>query len=215
MLHTAIPTQRRTRGRPRREDVAAIEEVLLGVALKEFLEHGYGGASLARIVRNAGISKTTLWSRYADKAALFRAIMNRQIERMDGDHVLLPDGGKPDLAKGLLSYATHLLNAAVEGEMPAVERLLATEAARFPELGKAAVERTMLVVRQVTDFIRLCTRDDPRPCRDPEGVARQFIGTLVGWHSMQQLACMTASRQKREAYAGRLVELLMAARDAW
>lgn len=192
-----------------------IEGALLDVALKEFLAHGYGGASLARIVRNAGVSKTTLWSRYADKAALFRAIMQRQIDGMGSGELLAPGGARPELASGLRTYARRALHAAVEGEMAAVERLLATEAARFPELGKAAVERTMLGVRQVTEFIRACTRDDPQPCRDAEGVARHFIGALQGWHSMQQLACTTASKQQREVYADRLVELIMASRPAW
>lgn len=203
------------RGRPRREDVAVIEVVLLDEALKEFLAHGYGGASLARIVRNAGVSKTTLWSRYADKAALFRAIMQRQIVRMDGDHVLLPEGDTPDLAAGLRSFARYVLHTAVTGDMPAVERLLATEASRFPELGKAAVERIMAAVSQVRNFIVLCSRADAVPCRDPESVARQFVGALQGWHAMQQLACTTAPPQMRDAYADRLVELLMASRAAW
>lgn len=215
MLKSPVTAQRRTRGRPRREDVAAIEGVLLDVALQEFLTHGYGGASLARIVRNAGVSKTTLWSRYADKAALFRAIMSRQIERLDGANVLMPDGGPPELERGLLTYATRMLHAAVEGELAAVERLLATEAARFPELGKAAVERSIVGVRQVAEFIRICTSNDALPCRDPEGVARQFIGALSGWQGMQSLACTTATKAMRESYAARLVELLMAARAAW
>ena len=65
---------RRPRGRPRPEEVADIEDKLLTVALQEFQEQGYGAASVTRIVKTAGMSKTTLYSRYPSKEQLFRAL---------------------------------------------------------------------------------------------------------------------------------------------
>ena len=58
-----VEAPRRPRGRPKLEDVAQIESRLLDVALQEFLAEGYGGTSLTRIVKAAGISKTTLYTR--------------------------------------------------------------------------------------------------------------------------------------------------------
>src|SRR3546814_5695128 len=49
----------------------------------EFCTHGYGATSLNQIVRAAGVSKTTLYARFASKNELFRAIMHEQIERID------------------------------------------------------------------------------------------------------------------------------------
>ena len=147
-LQQPILPLRRTRGRPRRAEVQAIDEVVLSAALEEFIAHGYGGASLARIVRNAGISKTTLWSRYPGKTALFRAIMQLQIAKANGTGVLLPRGRTPDLKQGLSANGNHMLASALEGELAAVNRLIAAESARFPELGTASVERTVEGVRQ-------------------------------------------------------------------
>jgi len=215
-MHASPPTPRRSRGRPRNDEIPAIEEVLLGAALDEFVAHGYGGASLARIVGNAGVSKTTLWSRYAGKEALFTAIMKRQIERTDGAAMLLTsNGGQPALARGLARYANHMLAVSLEGEMADVNRLIASESVRFPELGVAAVQRTMIGVGQIADFISHCTRADPIPCRNPESVAEIFIGALRGWHSTTIIACRKPSRKRREAFVERLVELLLAARGTW
>src|SRR5690606_22305404 len=74
--------RRRPRGRPKQEDVALIEAGLLSVALGEFIRRGYGAASLTQIIKIAGVSKTTFYSRYSSKAELFQAIMQEQIKRI-------------------------------------------------------------------------------------------------------------------------------------
>ena len=55
---------------------------MLDVALREFLQLGYGSTSMTRIVQAAGVSKTTLYSRYPSKEDLFRAIIYEQIDRL-------------------------------------------------------------------------------------------------------------------------------------
>ena len=75
-----LAPRRRPRGRPRLEDVADIENELVEVALSEFLKHGYGGTSMATIVKAAGVSKTTLYSRFASKEDLFIAMMKKMVQ---------------------------------------------------------------------------------------------------------------------------------------
>ena len=207
---------RRTRGRPRPETVAVIEEVLFATARAEFIAHGYGGASLARIVRNAGISKTTLWSRYPDKAALFRVIIQRQMEEVNTAATLDLHGSERDLAGGLIAYGRHALSMSLQGDVGAVSRLIAAESGRFPEIGQASLERSRLGVAQVAEFIRHCTEHDALPCRDPQGVAETFIGALRGWYANEAIASGDAvPLRQREAYVARVVELLLAAREKW
>ncbi|HKY91249.1 MAG TPA: TetR/AcrR family transcriptional regulator, partial [Nevskiaceae bacterium] len=174
--------RRRSAGRPRLEDVAAIDDRLVSIALKEFLAHGYGGASLSRIVRTAGMSKTTLYSRYASKDQLLRAIMAQQIARNDGAATLRLGAGKADLEGGLKAYANRVLEVNLEGEMMRINRLVYAESSRFPELGEGAAERTRLGIEQVARFIRECAEADGVPCADPDSVAEAFILMIRGWY---------------------------------
>ena len=70
---------RRPRGRPRAEDLEALEARLLATARQAFVMSGYGAASMNAIAKTAAVSKNTLYARFPSKAALFRAIVEQQI----------------------------------------------------------------------------------------------------------------------------------------
>jgi AcrR family transcriptional regulator len=207
--------RRRSAGRPRPEDVAAIEERLLRAALQEFLAHGYGGASLNRLVKLAGVSKTTLYSRFASKEELFRAIMRRQIERVDLEALLKPHDGRSELGKGLAAYANHMLERSLQGDLLDVNRLIYSESQRFPELGAAAAERTGMGVRRITAFIRDCAEADGLPCRDAGSVAEVFILMIRGWYVDVMLTNRPVSAAQRRQWVERAVHILLAGRADW
>ncbi|WUI01513.1 TetR/AcrR family transcriptional regulator [Spirillospora sp. NBC_00431] len=48
---------------------------LLDTAMREFVRHGFGGASLNRIIRSCGMSKSSFYHYYASKEALFDAVV--------------------------------------------------------------------------------------------------------------------------------------------
>ena len=117
----------RARGRPSSEDAAAIDHELLDIALGLFLQHGYGGTSMRQIVAAAGVSKTTLYSRFTSKADLFRAIMIQQIDRLSPSASLQSEGGPLALEAGLRSYANQMLAVSLEGDVLGVNRLIYSE----------------------------------------------------------------------------------------
>lgn len=205
----------RTRGRPKLEDVAAIENRLLAIALGEFVAHGYGGTSMARIVRAAGISKTTLYSRYASKEALFRAIIRHQIERLAAHSNLEAKTGPLDLELGLRNYANGALEFSLRGEMLEVNRLIYSESQRFPELGIAAADASEMGIAQICRFIEQCAKADGIPCRDPRSVAEVFIFMLRGWFGHIMLRNRGVSRTAREKWVSGAVGTLVSARADW
>jgi TetR/AcrR family transcriptional repressor of mexJK operon len=205
----------RLRGRPRPEDASAIEGVLLDVALKEFLQHGYGGASMNQIVKAAGISKTTLYSRFASKEQLFRAIIRKQIDHLAPSASLQTDSGRPDIAAGLASYANHMLELNLQGDLLGVNRLIYSESHRFPELGRAAAEKTALGIRRISRFISDCAAADGIACKDPEGVAEAFILMLRGWYVDVLLTNREVSAAQRKRWVARAIHALLAAREHW
>lgn len=206
---------RRARGRPKLEDVAAIESRLLDIALKEFVKHGYGATSMTRIVKAAGISKTTLYSRFSSKGELFRAIMQQQIDRIAWSAALRAHSGPPDLEKGLKAYANRMVELSLKGDLLDVNRLIYSESNRFPELGAAAAERTAVGIAQISEFIQECAVADRLPCRDPHAVAEAFICMLRGWYVNVMLTNLKIQAKTREAWVERAVGILLASRADW
>jgi len=206
---------RRGRGRPKLEDVAAIESKLLDIALNEFVKHGYGATSMSRIVKAAGISKTTLYSRFSSKGELFRAIMRQQIDRIAWDSSLRAKSGRPDLEKGLKAYGNQMVELSLKGDLLDVNRLIYSESNRFPELGAAAAERTEIGICQVADFIEECAAADNLPCRDPHAVAEAFINMMRGWYVNVMLTNRKIPARDREQWVERAVDILLRSRANW
>ena len=55
--------------------VEGFDEKILVCAKEEFLEKGYTDASLRTIAQNAGVSTSTIYTRYSDKEGLFRYLV--------------------------------------------------------------------------------------------------------------------------------------------
>ncbi|MCG8316397.1 MAG: TetR/AcrR family transcriptional regulator [Pseudomonadales bacterium] len=206
---------KRTPGRPTQEDIADIEEKLLAVALQEFQVHGYGAASMTRIVTTAGMSKTTLYSRYPSKEHLFRAILKKQIQRYSPWASLDVDSAAPNLERGLKNYANRTLELSLKNDEVAVNHLIYTEINRFPELGEAAAERTAMGIERVAEFIRKCSQAENMPCKDPQGIAEVFIHMLRGWYINVMLSNREVTEKQRKQWVNRAVKSLMLAREDW
>lgn len=55
---------------------------LLDAAMREFVRHGFGGASLNRIIRSCGMSKSSFYHYYASKEALFDAVVTAIVDEL-------------------------------------------------------------------------------------------------------------------------------------
>lgn len=63
---------------------------LLDVATREFARHGFDGASLNRIIRACGMSKSSFYHYYESKEALFDAAVTRVVDGLRAD-LKIPD----------------------------------------------------------------------------------------------------------------------------
>lgn len=212
---TTKAKKRRPPGRPKPEDVADIEDKLLAVALREFQEQGYGAASVTKIVKTAGMSKTTLYSRYPSKEHLFRAILKRQIERYSPWASLDVENSDFKLEQGLRSYASRTLQLSLESEELAVNHLIYSEIHRFPELGVAAAERTDVGIKRIADFIRNCAIAENIPCSDADAIAEVFIHMIRGWYINIMLSKREVTEAQRQQWVDRVVRTLMLSRADW
>ena len=120
-------------GRPSRQATVQLRETILDVATALFLTHGYGAASIEAVAAAARISKRTFYHRFADKAALFEAVVRRLIERwLPPFEAQLLESGPLEIL--LRRTADQVLSAALSPPALALHRILVAEAGRFPEL---------------------------------------------------------------------------------
>jgi TetR/AcrR family transcriptional repressor of mexJK operon len=203
------------RGRPRGEDATVINEKLLRAALQEFLLHGYGKASLSRIVNAAEASKSTLYSRYASKEELFLAIIRDQIQRLSPSASLQTPQGPMALEQGLIAYGSHTLKHSLLGELRGVDRLIYSESYQFPELAQAARARTAQGVQRVEAFIRDCAEREAIPCRNPRVVAENYIFMIRGWYADIVLSNREVTAAECDHWVKTAVQTLVRGRTGW
>jgi len=141
---------RRHSGRPTAAGAAELAERILAIATRRFLTHGYAATSIETIAANAGVAKRTLYARWRDKPALFRAVLERLMARwLATPEAPLPEHPAPDrpapesLATGagglegaLLQTASRVLAVALQPDALALHRLMIAESGRFPELAE-------------------------------------------------------------------------------
>lgn len=205
---------RRARGRPRAEDLVALEARLVRIARRCFLENGYGATSVNQIAKEARVSKGTLYARFATKADIFRAIIDEQIQRRGGKVALT--GPRPKTLEATLRlFATKSLHEALGPETVQLNRLIFSEAARFPELGEAAWERSRVGVRQVAELVAYYAEKENIPCAEPEVVADTFTTILRGIYADQLLRGGPVDEAGMIASAHRMVKILISDRVNW
>ncbi|MCV3274223.1 TetR/AcrR family transcriptional regulator [Roseobacter sp. WL0113] len=136
--------QMKTEKRRRRRKDARPSE-LLDAALAEFAERGFGNATIDGIARRADVARATVYLYFADKDALFDALMRRRLtdplEQLDSAFNSY-DGDSETLLKMLF---IKLYEDAGDEEAVTVLRVLAAEGNRFPHLVQLHHDRVMRV----------------------------------------------------------------------
>ena len=129
-------------GRPTRAAAVERDERLLEIATRIFLDNGFEATSMDRIAEAAAVGKATLYARYADKGALFAAVLRRRIlevyEPLEEElRAILPSA---DLETTLRRVAQRLLDKSVAPDSIALGRILSAQGPRFPDLARLAIE---------------------------------------------------------------------------
>lgn len=126
---------------------AAIDPThILNCVLAVWREEGYARATTRRIATVAGISEITLFRRFGDKAALFRAALELEAERFSVDAIQYQGDVRSDLARIVEAYAALLDRSA------AIILDFALEAPRNPDLAPlrsgplAAIGKVAMVI---------------------------------------------------------------------
>jgi AcrR family transcriptional regulator len=205
---------RRARGRPKAEDLAELEARLIRVARRKFVANGYGATSMNEVAKAARVSKGTLYARFPGKADLFRAIIDAQIQEtgVGVRHV----GPKLKTLEAMLRrFALRALEDSLSVEILQLNRLIYSEAGRFPELGDAALGRSLTGVKHVSELIREYAVREGVPCRDPEAAAAMFTTLLRGFYGDTMLRSTPVTMPQIKAWTSKMLGLFLAGRASW
>jgi len=149
-LTNATSTVRHGAGRPTTEQAEARHEELLDAALDLFLEHGFELTTMEMIAARINMTKRTVYARYTDKASLFRAAVQRAIERQIVPQNVLEGFDAGDLTETLASVARLRIGQVMTPNGLRLQRIINTEGYRFPEIFTANLEQS---ARPVIDFV--------------------------------------------------------------
>lgn len=106
---------------------------IVAVAMTLFLEQGFARTSMSQVAAKVGGSKTTLWSYFPDKSALFMAVADELIERYFAPvERYLETAG--DLKTDMLHIGRALLDACMSLEISGLMRIATAEARHFDAL---------------------------------------------------------------------------------
>lgn len=197
------------RGRPTPSQAAAIDRNILSVARSLFLSRGYAITSMEAVAAAAGVSKGTLYARYASKSDLFTAIVAERVQAWAELSAGVISDPAASLEQRLLQRANVILDSIGLPEVRAFDRLVQAEAQRFPELARDFYDHgyTLVVEMVKSDIMTTSCAEAPANV-DPLSLARIFTAALLGWSRIES-SVRDVEEAERRAFAADMVALFL------
>ena len=174
MLRAAVT---RASGRPKAADAALLGRRVVDAAAELFLRDGYAATSIEAIATLARVSKRTFYARFADKEAVFLAVVSRLIhEWLQGFDEAVETA--PGIADALFAIASKMLGVALTPAALSLHALVTAESMRFPEIAQT-LHRSGANT-SITRVAALLRRHNP--ALTPEAAAtaaQQFQGMVI------------------------------------
>lgn len=176
---------RRGGGRPTREEAVKRDARLFEVAKRLFIDRGFEATSMDAVAEMAGVSKPTLYARYRDKRELFGAVLRDMVQdslapisTVAEQQAAMPHA---DIEATLHQVSKEMLSNAALPECAALNRIVAAQALKFPDLARLAHEEGWSrAVQAIAALLRQFARSGQIDIRDPELAAGLFLDLVVG-----------------------------------
>jgi len=154
---------------------------ILSAATDVFLERGYEGARLEEVIRRSGGSLATLYAQFGGKAGLFGAIIASICEEVTSRLPDLEEATSDTPEEVLLAFANSYLGLLLTPVSLALYRVIMSEGARVPELGRAVFEAgPATAAKRLAAYLRQQAAEGALAVCDPDLAARQFLEVVKG-----------------------------------
>jgi AcrR family transcriptional regulator len=155
-------------------------DAILEVAREVFLRDGYAAASMSHIASRLGGSKGTLYNYFRSKEELFRA----HVQERCSCHALAIVGGPlsgPNPLDVLAELAERVLRYILSDEAIAFYSVVASEAQRSPEVGRAFFESGPLAgTKSVEEYLVWARAEGLIAAEDCFRAAEDFVTLIQG-----------------------------------
>lgn len=204
---TEPPAERpRSRGRPRKDHTSTINEDILRIATEMFGERGYVGTSMDAIAAAAGISKRTLYTRYPDKATLFRDVIDTMINAFK-------DPGPAefgDLRACLQFHVESYFIVTTDPSICSFHSIADMAEQHLPEMAVITQQLTFeLGIKRIGHSIATTALKTNCPVADPEFIAASLLDLAKGHCARVQALGLRNDFASFKQAAERIVNLLM------
>ena len=168
-----------------REDqrIARSRAAALDAAAAVFIERGYTDATMQNVADRAGLVKRTLYNLYPDKAALFRATMERSIGIAEQFTQTLAEeaGGVTNPVDELPQIGVRLAETVVTTRVLGLRRVILMESAQFPDLAETYRDRAPeAVLRALAKMFASLIASGAIRRGDPDVTAEHFAFLVMG-----------------------------------
>lgn len=151
---------------------------LLDAALELFAEQGYGATSIPDICTRAGLTKGAFYSNFANKDALFLALLDRSWERRAAWIRRALPAGDVLAATGPRDSFSHL---EVDRQWTLVSMEFSLHAIRHPEVAKLLVDHELRVRSELAVVVtEALERAERLPTLPVDELARMIVAVTEG-----------------------------------
>jgi AcrR family transcriptional regulator len=186
-METELTKPRRS-GRPAGNASETLDQHILAIASRLFIENGYAGTSIEQIAAAAGAGKQTIYRRYESKEDLFKAAIT-DLGEMLLRSAAIAEASSADPLTSLRETCRAWLDIATMPEAIAINRVLIADAYRFPSLADYVRDRVAEPFHVVILRLIRSAREagQIRSDLDDELTSRVLSGLLTGWTLNQAL----------------------------
>lgn len=183
-------------------------ERILDAALEVFREHGYS-ASIEAVASRANVARQTIYNHFSGKHALFGAALEHAIVEL----FATVKTGEGDLRERLIRFGMELRARALEPQSIKLQRVLISEAPRFPDLADSFFQRCFMgSYSQMAVVFEKAMRDGRLRRDDPFEAARLYIEMLLGLDRWRMLyGGAEPEPAKERAHVTRAVDFVLRA----
>lgn len=186
-------------------------EKIMAAAKAAFLDHGYSDTSMDLVAQSARVSKTTLYSRFPSKEALFAATIAVECERR-GARFRPEEFEGVAMEEALVVLGRRFVDLVWSPEALRIYRIVVGDAHRFPELARLyyAAGPTKTIDAVAACFRHFQARGDLPP-GDPAVTARLFLVMLQGgqWFELSLGIGEAPAETERDAIVRRVVRTFL------
>jgi AcrR family transcriptional regulator len=155
------------------EDSSKRRQILDG-ARKVFMDFGFDGASMGEIARAAGVSKGTLYVYFADKFALFEAILEQ--EALQYGQVAFNFDPARDVETTLKEFALAYNRMLCRPGGGSAIRTVMAIAERMPDVGRRYYQRVLdRTINRLSDYLKAHVAAGNLAIDDCDLAASQFM----------------------------------------